>query len=70
MIKSRPTAINLKWAVDRMMKKLSGVNSEEILNIAIKEAKNICEEDVGFCKNIGVNGLKIIEEISKKRKIQ
>ncbi len=68
LIKSRPTAINLKWAVDRMMKKLSGVNSEEILNIAIKEAKNICEEDVGFCKNIGVNGLKIIEEISKKKK--
>ena len=27
LIKSRPTAINLKWAVDRMMKKLSGVNS-------------------------------------------
>ena len=68
LIKSRPTAINLKWAVDRMMKKLSGVNSEEILNIAIKEAKNICEEDVGFCKNIGFNGLKIIEEISKKKK--
>ena len=68
LIKSRPTAINLKWAVDRMMKKLSGVNSEEILNIAIKEAKDICEEDVGFCKNIGVNGLKIIEEISKKKK--
>ena len=68
LIKSRPTAINLKWAVDRMMKKLSGVNSEEILNIAIKEAKNICEEDVSFCKNIGVNGLKIIEEISKKKK--
>ena len=68
LIKSRPTAINLKWAVDRMMKKLSGVNSEEILNIAIKEAKNICEEDVSFCKNIGVNGLKIIEEISKKKR--
>ena len=68
LIKSRPTAINLKWAVDRMMKKLSGVNSKEILNIAIEEAKNICEEDVGFCKNIGINGLKIIEEISKKKK--
>ena len=68
LIKTRPTAINLKWAVDRMMKKLSGVNSEEILNIAIEEAKNICEEDVGFCKNIGVNGLKIIEEISKKER--
>ena len=68
LINSRPTAINLKWAVDRMIKKLSGVNSKEILNIAIQEAKNICEEDIGFCKNIGLNGLKIIEEISKKKK--
>ena len=34
LIQSRPTAINLKWAVDRMMKKLSGVNSDEILKIA------------------------------------
>jgi len=68
LIQSRPTAINLKWAVDRMMKKLSGVNSNEILKIAIDEAKAICEEDVGFCKNIGLNGLKIIEKISKKKK--
>jgi methylthioribose-1-phosphate isomerase len=68
LINSRPTAINLKWAVDRMMQKLSGVNSKEILNIAIKEAQNICEEDVNFCKNIGLNGLKIIEEIYKKKK--
>ena len=68
LIDSRPTAINLKWAVDRMMKKLSGVNNNDILNIAIKEAKAIVEEDVSFCKNIGLNGLKIIEEISEKKK--
>ena len=68
LITSRPTAINLKWAVDRMMKKLSGVNNNDILKIALDEAKAITEEDVEFCKNIGINGLKIIEEISKKKK--
>ena len=68
LINSRPTAINLKWAVDRMMKKLSGVNNNDILNIALEEAKAIAEEDVGFCKNIGLNGLKIIEEIANKKK--
>tara|TARA_B100001093_G_scaffold246841_1_gene236329 strand:- start:504 stop:1574 length:1071 start_codon:yes stop_codon:yes gene_type:complete len=68
LIASRPTAINLKWAVDRMMKKLSGVNSNEILKIAIDEAKIIVEEDVNFCKNIGLNGLKVIEEIANKKK--
>ena len=68
LINSRPTAINLKWAVDRMIKKLSGVNSDKILEIAINEAKEICEEDVKFCENIGLNGLKIIEEIYGKKK--
>ena len=68
LIKSRPTAINLKWAVERMYKKLKGVNSDEILNIAVNEAKEICEEDINFCKNIGINGLKIIESIYNKKK--
>ena len=68
LINSRPTAINLKWAVDRMIKKLSGVNSNNILEIAIKEAKEICDEDIKFCENIGLNGLKIIEEIYNKKK--
>ena len=68
LIASRPTAINLKWAVDRMMKKLSGVNEKDILKIALDEAKTIVEEDISFCKNIGLNGLKIIEEIFNKKK--
>jgi len=68
LIQSRPTAINLKWAVDRMMKKLSGINSDQILDIALKEAKEICDEDEKFCESIGINGLKIIEEIYNKKK--
>ena len=68
LISSRPTAINLKWAVDRMIKKLSGVNNKDILQLALDEAKDIVEEDVNFCKNIGLNGFKIIEEISNKKK--
>ena len=68
LIDTRPTAINLKWAVDRMIKKLTGVNSDKILEIAIKEAKEICDEDIKFCESIGLNGLKIIEEIYNKKK--
>jgi len=68
LIKSRPTALNLKWAVNRMLKKLSGVNNNEILKIALEEVKLICEEDVKFCENIGLNGLKIIEKIYNKKK--
>lgn len=68
LIQSRPTAINLRWAVDRMMKKLSGINSDQLLNIALSEAEEICNEDEKFCKNIGINGLKIIEGIFNKKK--
>ena len=67
LILSRPTAINLKWAVDRMIKKLSGANRNEILKIAQDEAKAIVEEDLNFCKNIGLNGLEIIEKIADKK---
>ena len=68
LIQSRPTAINLKWAVDRMIKKLAGINSDQIISIALNEAKEICDEDEKFCENIGINGLKIIEEIYNKKK--
>ena len=68
LIASRPTAINLRWAVERMMKKLTGINEKDILNVALEEATTIKEEDEGFCKKIGLNGLKIIEEISNKKK--
>ena len=68
LIASRPTAINLKWAVNRMMKKLSGIDNNEILKLALEEAKAIVEEDVIFCKNIGTNGLKLFEDIAIKKK--
>ena len=68
LIASRPTAINLKWAVERMMKKLTGINEKDILKVALEEAKAIKEEDEEFCKKIGLNVLQIIEEISNKKK--
>ena len=44
LINSRPTAINLKWAVDRMMNKLSGVNSDKILQIALMKQKKFVKK--------------------------
>jgi methylthioribose-1-phosphate isomerase len=64
--KSRPTAINLFWALDRMRKALD--ESEDFLDTAWTEAGNIVEEDVETCRLIGVHGLPIIEEISKRKK--
>ena len=67
LIDARPTAINLKWAVHRMNNKISMVDTKDLFDVALNEAKAICEEDEMFCKNIGKNGLKIIEEIYNKK---
>ena len=68
LVNARPTAINLQWAVHRMNNKLSFVNPENLFDVALKEADEICNEDINFCKNIGLNGLSIIEKIYNKKK--
>ena len=68
LVKARPTAINLQWAVHRMNNKMSMIRSENLFDVALKEAELICDEDETFCEKIGKNGLKVIEEIYNKKK--
>ena len=68
LVKARPTAINLQWAVHRMNNKISMIKSENLFDVALKEAELICDEDETFCEEIGKNGLKLIEEIYNKKK--
>ena len=68
LVNARPTAINLQWAVHRMNNKLSFIKSENLFDVAINEAKEICNEDINFCENIGLEGLKIIEKIYNQKK--
>jgi methylthioribose-1-phosphate isomerase len=63
---SRPTAINLFWALERMQRALE--NADDFLQTAWTEAGKIVEEDVETCRMIGVHGLPLIEEISKRKK--
>jgi methylthioribose-1-phosphate isomerase len=62
---SRPTAVNLFWALDRMQKALD--NTDDFLKTAWETAKQIVEDDVEICRMIGVHGLPIIEELSKRK---
>jgi methylthioribose-1-phosphate isomerase len=65
---TRPTAVNLQWAVDRQLKEISPASSiEERILIAKKTAINIADEDVESCRIIGEYGLKLIEGICKKK---
>jgi len=63
---ARPTAVNLTWAVDRMVVKLESATSD-FAKIAKVEAELICEEDIEICRKIGVFGLPLIEEIAKQK---
>jgi len=65
---TRPTAVNLAWAVDRQIETISkGHPIQDKIDIAFKMAKTIADEDAEYCRRLGIHGLKIIEDISKKK---
>jgi len=69
LINSRPTAVNLEWAVKRQLEAISkGTTSNEKIGIALDTATAIADEDVENCRKIGLHGVGIIEKISKKKK--
>ncbi len=65
---TRPTAINLRWALDRAKAHLSGIEPSDRANSAYDLATKICDEDVEINRLIGEHGLKIIEDIASKKK--
>ncbi len=65
---SRPTAVNLAWGVDRVLGACLSVNDpSDRLEAARKEALAIVEEEAENCRLIGLYGLPIIQEISRKK---
>ena len=63
---SRPTAVNLFWALDRMRESLD--NSDDFLKASLDQANSIVSDDIETCRMIGVHGLPLLEEISKRKK--
>ncbi len=65
---TRPTAVNLSWAVERQLNKIAeGKNAREKVAIALHTASLIAEEDAEQCRMIGQHGLKLIEQIAEKK---
>ena len=61
---ARPTAVNLAWAVDRMLAlPLGGKNRTEIIDTFRLEADRIAEEEVGNCRQIGEHGVELIRAV-------
>src|SRR5215472_9100093 len=62
---TRPTAINLVWALTRMRQVLAAVQPQERADVAFREAAAICDADVEQCRAIGVHGLEIMRGLAK-----
>ena len=65
--KTRPTAINLRWALDRCRTALSGLPENQRAAAALQLAHEIADEDVQINKRLGEHGLEIIREIAKNK---
>jgi methylthioribose-1-phosphate isomerase len=68
LVKTRPTAINLKWALDEMMTALTPVAATDRVWAAYARAAEIADEDVAINQSIGRNGFAIIKSIAEKKK--
>ena len=65
---TRPTAVNLSWAINRQLTAIATRKSvDDKIKIAKDTAMAIADEDAEHCRRIGVHGVKIIEAISKKK---
>ena len=65
---TRPTAVNLAWAVDRQLESIrSREIFEEKTGISFSVANEIADEDAEYCRRIGEHGVRLIEEISLRK---
>ncbi|HXI61670.1 MAG TPA: S-methyl-5-thioribose-1-phosphate isomerase [Pyrinomonadaceae bacterium] len=65
---TRPTAVNLSWAIERQLKNIrQGKSAEEKIALALRTARLIAEEDAEHCRLIGQHGLKLIQQIARKK---
>ena len=68
LLTSRPTAVNLGWAVERVLRIVETTcNDSDIAQAIRTDAEAICDEDVQICRGIGQHGLALIEAISQRK---
>ena len=68
LLKTRPTAVNLHHAVDKVLKACQGIATKKDLEqAALTTARNLTEESVNHCRAIGQHGLQIIRDIYRRK---
>jgi methylthioribose-1-phosphate isomerase len=65
---TRPTAVNLSWAVERQLRNIArGKDATEKVILALRTARSIADEDAEHCRMIGQHGLELIREIAREK---
>jgi methylthioribose-1-phosphate isomerase len=67
LLATRPTAVNLAWALARMDDAVRGLSPAARFEAAWDHAARICDEDVETCRRIGEHGLALIRDIAPRR---
>jgi methylthioribose-1-phosphate isomerase len=67
LAETRPTAINLRWALERMLTRLRNTPSSERVGVAYQEADAIADEDAAQNEAIGRHGLPLIQQVAETR---
>jgi methylthioribose-1-phosphate isomerase len=62
---SRPTAVNLSWALDRLRVAAGRAVPADVRRLVLAECLSMLEEDVRVCQAIGENGLKLLDELDR-----
>ena len=62
---TRPTAVNLAWAIERQLRSLA--ESADSITNARRTAQEIADEDADYCRRIGQHGVALIEEIAQRK---
>ncbi len=68
LLATRPTASNLRWALDDMRARLGPLDANERRKAAYERAGQIADEDVEICRQIGMHGLRVLEDLAAKKK--
>jgi len=66
LLQSRPTAVNLRWAIERILRLVESSDDDLVRRIQA-DAQAICDEDVEISRGIGNHGVVLLEEIARRK---
>ena len=65
---TRPTAVNLTWAIERQLISIAkGKSAQEKIDLALRTARQIAAQDEEHCRMIGQHGLSLIEQVARTK---